>query len=200
MKRLFDVALTLLLMPLWAPLALVTALAVRAYLGSPVLFVQKRAGKGGKVFSLVKFRTMSQGSGDDASRLGRFGLFLRSTSLDEIPQFWNVLKGDMSLVGPRPLPAEYLPRYSPVQNRRHEVKPGITGWAQVHGRNDLEWEEKFLYDVEYVDSHSFALDLKILAMTLLKVVQRRGISHGAEKTMSEFTGGGALNAPRNRVP
>lgn len=188
MKRIFDVALVVAFLPLWVPLALAVALAVRVFLGKGVFFFQRRAGKDGKAFNLVKFRTMKEGPGDDSERLTRFGSLLRSTSLDEIPQLWNVLKGDMSLVGPRPLPVEYLPRYSPEQNRRHEVRPGLTGLAQVRGRNELGWDEKFRYDVEYVDTRSFALDLRILALTAIKVILRRGISHGAESTMSEFLG------------
>lgn len=188
MKRFFDVALVVFSAPLWVFAALVVALSVRVFLGKKVFFIQKRAGLGGKAFDLVKFRTMRDGPGGDAERLTRFGSFLRSTSLDEIPQLLNVLRGDMSLVGPRPLPVEYLPRYSPLQSRRHEVRPGITGWAQVHGRNAIGWEEKFRYDVEYVDRRSLALDLRILAMTVLQVALRRGISHGSEATMGEFLG------------
>ena len=188
MKRALDVALTLCAAPVALVLAAAVALAVRLALGRPVLFRQERAGLGGRPFSILKFRTMREGPGADAERLGRFGRFLRATSLDELPELWNVLKGEMSLVGPRPLPVRYLPRYSPVQARRHEVPPGLTGWAQVHGRNALDWDEKFRYDVDYVDSRSLWLDAKILLMTVWQVLGCRGISHEGEATMGEFTG------------
>ena len=186
MKRAADLFLTALFSPLWVPLVLVVALAVRIALGRPVFFRQKRAGLGGREFTLVKFRTMLPGDGPDDSRLTRFGRFLRASSLDELPELWNVIKGDMSLVGPRPLPVRYLPRYSPEQARRHEVRPGITGWAQINGRNALDWESKFRYDVEYVDRRSFAMDVGILAVTVFQVLFPRNISHGGEATMSEF--------------
>lgn len=186
MKRLFDLAIIVLLAPVWIPVAAVVALAVWVCLGRPVLFAQDRAGLNGRPFTLYKFRTMREGDGPDAERLTRFGRFLRASSLDELPELWNVLNGQMSLVGPRPLPVRYLPRYTPEQNRRHEVRPGITGWAQVHGRNALDWEAKFRYDVDYVDSRSMGLDLKILWMTLAQVVVARDISHANEATMSEF--------------
>ena len=186
MKRAADLFLTALFSPLWVPLVLVVALAVRIALGRPVFFKQKRAGLGGREFTLVKFRTMLPGDGPDDSRLTRFGRFLRASSLDELPELWNVIKGDMSLVGPRPLPVRYLPRYSPEQARRHEVRPGITGWAQINGRNALDWESKFRYDVEYVDKRSFAMDVGILAVTVFQVLFPRNISHGGEATMSEF--------------
>ena len=186
MKRAADLFLTALFSPLWVPLALAVALAVRVALGRPVLFRQKRTGLGGREFTLVKFRTMLPGDGPDESRLTRFGRILRATSLDELPELWNVVRGDMSLVGPRPLPVRYLPRYSPEQARRHEVLPGITGWAQIHGRNALDWETKFRYDVEYVDRRSFAMDVGILAATVFQVLFPRNISHGGEATMSEF--------------
>ena len=186
MKRAADLFLTALFSPLWVPLVLVVALAVRIALGRPVFFRQKRAGLGGREFTLVKFRTMLPGDGPDDSRLTRFGRFLRASSLDELPVLWNVIKGDMSLVGPRPLPVRYLPRYSPEQARRHEVRPGITGWAQINGRNALDWESKFRYDVEYVDKRSFAMDVGILAVTVFQVLFPRNISHGGEATMSEF--------------
>ena len=186
MKRAADLFLTALFSPLWVPLVLVVALAVRIALGRPVFFRQKRAGLGGREFTLVKFRTMLPGDGPDDSRLTRFGRFLRASSLDELPELWNVIKGDMSLVGPRPLPVRYLPRYSPEQARRHEVRPGITGWAQINGRNALDWESKFRYDVEYVDKRSFAMDVGILAVTVFQVLFPRNISHGGEATMSEF--------------
>ena len=188
MKRLVDVVLTVAFAPLWAPLAALVALAVRTKLGRPVLFVQERAGKDGRPFRLFKFRTMLEGEGPDEERLTKFGRVLRASSLDELPELWNVLKGEMSLVGPRPLPVRYLPRYSPEQNRRHEVLPGITGWAQVNGRNALDWETKFRYDVDYVDSRSLWLDAKILVLTLVQVFRRQGIAHDGEATMSEFLG------------
>lgn len=188
MKRLLDLTIVILLAPFWVPVALVVGAFVFVFLGRPVFFVQERAGQGGRAFRLVKFRTMRTGGGTDAERLTRFGRFLRATSLDELPELWNVLRGEMSLVGPRPLPTRYLPRYTPEQNRRHEVRPGITGLAQVNGRNALDWETKFLYDVTYVDSRSFRLDLKILARTALQVVFPRHIAHDGEATMTEFVG------------
>ena len=186
MKRLVDVLVVVVAAPLWVPVAAVVALAVWLALGRPVFFRDLRAGLGGRPFWLVKFRTMREGPGTDAERLAPFGRFLRASSLDELPELWNVLKGDMSLVGPRPLPVRYLPRYTAEQNRRHEVRPGVTGWAQVNGRNALEWDEKFRYDVDYVDSRSFWLDAKILLMTALQLVRPRGISHAGEATMGEF--------------
>jgi lipopolysaccharide/colanic/teichoic acid biosynthesis glycosyltransferase len=177
-----------------APVMTVTALAVRATMGRPIFFRQVRPGQGGKLFEVFKFRTMLEARGSDgqplpdAQRLTRTGRFLRATSLDELPQLWNVLRGDMSLVGPRPLLVEYLPRYSAEQARRHDVLPGITGWAQVNGRNALDWDERFRLDVWYVDHWSVALDLKILALTLLRVVQRQGISYEGSATMFKFLG------------
>lgn len=159
-KRFFDIAVVLFAAPLWAPLAAAVAAAVRAFDGAPALFRQTRAGLGGRPFEVLKFRTMADG------RVTRLGAALRRLSLDELPQLVNVLKGDMSLVGPRPLPLAYLPRYTAEQARRHAVRPGITGWAQVHGRNAISWDEKFAYDVEYVDRRNLWLDLKILLMTL----------------------------------
>ena len=188
MKRLLDILIILVLAPLWVPILLLVSLSVLLAMGRPVFFKQERAGKGGKPFFLCKFRTMKLGDAPDAERLTRFGKFLRTTSLDELPELWNVIKGEMSLVGPRPLPIRYLPRYSPEQNRRHEVLPGITGWAQVNGRNALDWEMKFRYDVDYVDSRSLFLDLKILAMTFFQTIFPRNISHSGEATMSEFLG------------
>lgn len=188
MKRALDVALTLCAAPVALVLAAAVALAVRLALGRPVLFRQERAGLGGRPFSILKFRTMREGPGTDAERLGRFGRFLRASSLDELPELWNVLKGDMSLVGPRPLPTRYLPRYTPEQARRHEVRPGITGWAQVNGRNALSWEEKFRLDVWYVDNRSLLLDLKILFLTVFKTASRDGINHPGSDTMDEFLG------------
>ena len=186
MKRLLDIALVVLFAPLWIPLAALVALLVLAFLGAPVFFRDVRAGLGGRPFTLVKFRSMREGAGTDAERLTKFGRFLRASSLDELPELGNVLKGDMSLVGPRPLPIRYLPRYTPEQARRHEVRPGVTGLAQVNGRNALDWDEKFRYDVAYVDSHSFFGDLKILAQTFLQCLRPRGISHPGEATMREF--------------
>ena len=188
MKRFLDLAIILVLGPIWIPVAAVVAALVWAKLGRPVLFRQERAGLDGRPFWLVKFRTMREGEGTDEERLTRFGRFLRAASLDELPELWNVLKGEMSLVGPRPLPVRYLPRYTPEQNRRHEVLPGITGWAQVNGRNALDWETKFRYDVDYVDSRSVWLDLKILWMTFTQVIVAKDISHEGEATMSEFCG------------
>ena len=187
-KRIADVLLVLAAAPVWMPLAAAVALAVRVALGRPVLFHDLRAGLGGRQFRLVKFRTMRVGPGTDAERLTPFGRFLRASSLDELPELWNVLKGDMSLVGPRPLPVRYLPRYTAEQGRRHEVRPGITGRAQVNGRNALEWEEKFRLDVEYVDNRSPWLDLRILLMTAWQLLRPRHISHAGEATMSEFAG------------
>ena len=191
-KRSFDIVIAgfglLFLMPL---LALISLL-VRYKIGSPVLFIQARPGLNSRSFLLVKFRTMmniSERNGvdlTDAQRLTSFGGFLRSTSLDELPELWNVLKGDMSLVGPRPLLIKYLTRYSPEQKRRHEVRPGVTGWAQVNGRNAISWEDKFRLDVWYVDNMSFWLDIKILFLTFLRVFQRKGVSAIGEATMPEF--------------
>jgi lipopolysaccharide/colanic/teichoic acid biosynthesis glycosyltransferase len=172
----------------WLPLLAVTGLAVRLSLGRPVFFVQERPGLGGRPFRLIKFRTMRAGQGSDAERLTRLGRFLRSTSLDELPELLNVLKGEMSLVGPRPLLMRYLARYTPEQARRHEVRPGLTGWAQVNGRNALTWERKFEYDVWYVDHRSLWLDAKILWLTVWQVLTRKGISGEGEATMGEFWG------------
>lgn len=195
MKRLFDFAASALALIVLAPLFAVLAILVWKRLGRPVFFVQGRPGKNGRLFSMVKFRTMRDAQDSegrplpDAERMTPFGRFLRSTSLDELPELWNVFKGDMSLVGPRPLLKEYLPLYSPEQARRHDVRPGITGWAQINGRNALSWEEKFAYDVWYVDNRSFWLDLKIIALTVGKVLGRSGISAKGEATMPRFTGG-----------
>ena len=186
MKRVLDLLLVLLAAPFWLPLLLLVALAVLCALGRPVFFTQERAGLGGRPFRIVKFRSMRNGPGTDAERLTRFGRFLRASSLDEIPELLLVLSGRMSLVGPRPLPTAYLPRYSPEQARRHEVPPGITGWAQVNGRNLLSWEDKFRHDVWYVDHRSLLLDLKILFLTISAVFSHTGISAANEATMSEF--------------
>ena len=164
-KRLFDILFVLLTAWLWLPLLALTALAVWLCDGRPIFFLQNRAGKGGRPFNVYKFKTMVAPAGGEPVATG-LGRWLRKLSLDEVPQLVNVLKGDMSLVGPRPLPVMYLPRYSPEQARRHEVRPGITGWAQVHGRNALTWADKFRYDVEYVEKHSLSMDLKILLMTI----------------------------------
>lgn len=190
MKRAFDIAVVALSSPLWLPLVALTAVAVAAVSGRPLFFVHERAGRCGKPFKLIKFRTMKPGDAPDAERLTRFGNFLRKTSLDELPEIFNVIRGEMSLVGPRPLPVRYLPRYSEEQNRRHEVLPGITGWAQVNGRNLLGWDEKFRFDVEYVERRSLRFDIKILFLSVWQVLARRGISHAGEATMSEFTGPG----------
>jgi len=194
LKRLFDLLVTLPALFLLAPLMGLLALLVRFKLGAPVLFRQQRPGLHGRPFMLYKFRTMTDARDaegallPDAERLTSFGRFLRSTSLDELPELFNVLKGEMSLVGPRPLLMEYLPRYTPEQRRRHEVKPGLTGWAQVNGRNALSWEEKFALDVWYVEHCSFWLDLKILWRTLVKVIRREGISSEGHATASKFMG------------
>ena len=193
-KRFCDVAISLFLLVLLSFPLLFLVLAVRLFLGSPVFFRQERPGRGGKIFRLIKFRTMSDrrdGEGNllpDAERLTRFGNFLRRTSLDELPELLNVLKGEMSLVGPRPLLVKYLPLYSPEQARRHLVRPGITGWAQVHGRNAITWEEKFRFDVWYVEHLSFCLDLRIIVMTLVQACRREGISAAGCATMPEFKG------------
>ena len=189
MKRGVDIFLTVLAAPIWVPLVAVVAVMVRVTLGRPVFFFDMRAGRLGRPFRLVKFRTMCTGDAPDEERMTRFGRFLRATSLDELPELWNVLKGDMSLVGPRPLPVRYLSRYTSHQNRRHEVRPGLTGWAQVSGRNALEWEEKFRYDVDYVDGMSLWLDAKILFLTAVQVLFPRNISHAGSATMTEFKGG-----------
>ena len=188
MRRIRDTIIVILSAPLWLPAALATAVAVRIFLGAPVFFTQWRAGKDAKPFLLVKFRTMRDGTGTDAERLGRFGRFLRASSLDELPELMHVLSGKMSLVGPRPLPVAYVPRYSARQARRHEVLPGVTGWAQVNGRNDVDWEERFERDVWYVDNRTHLLDFKIMLMTVAKVFSARGISKAGEATMPEFTG------------
>lgn len=188
MKRLMDTLIVVASAPLWAPLAALVALAVRIADGSPVVFRQERAGLGGRPFSMMKFRTMRRGEGSDADRTTRLGRFLRSTSLDELPQLLHVLSGKMALVGPRPLPTAYLPRYSPEQARRHEVRPGITGWAQVNGRNAISWDEKFRLDVWYVDNRSLLLDARILFLTVWRTVRREGINSSATETMEEFKG------------
>ena len=194
MKRIVELVLVLLAAPLWAPALLVISLVVRAKIGSPVYFTQSRPGLRGRPFLLRKFRTMTaarDASGQllpDGERLTSFGKWLRVTSLDELPELWSVLRGEMSLVGPRPLLTEYLSRYDATQARRYEVRPGITGWAQVNGRNAITWDQKFRFDVWYVDHRSVRLDFRILWLTLDRVLHRRGISAEGEATMSKFTG------------
>ena len=196
-KRPLDLALTIPALVLLSPLIAIVALLVRARLGSPVIFRQERPGLGGRLFTLYKFRTMRSATDDggrllpDAERLTTLGAALRAASLDELPELINVLRGDMSLVGPRPLLVEYLPLYSAEQRRRHDVRPGITGLAQVNGRNALGWREKFALDVEYVDRLSFRLDVRILLRTLVQVARREGISHRGHATMEPFRGGEA---------
>lgn len=193
-KRIVDLLLAAPTFIALSPVLGVVALLIRMRLGSPVLFRQMRPGLHGKPFAILKFRTMTDARdehGDllpDAQRLTRFGAFLRRSSIDELPELFNVLKGDMSLVGPRPLLMQYLDRYTPEQARRHEVKPGITGWAQINGRNALTWEEKFKLDVWYVDNWGIWLDIKIIIITLWKVLKREGINHPGMTTMSEFKG------------
>lgn len=193
-KRLFDILVAAIALALLLPVMAFLALMIKWWLGSPIVFQQIRPGLHSAPFKMVKFRTMTDACDPDAvllpddARLARFGRFLRSTSLDELPELWNVLKGDMSLVGPRPLLMEYLPLYSPEQARRHEVRPGITGWAQVNGRNAISWEERFRLDVWYVDHQSVWLDLKILWLTVISVFFRHGINEPGQVTMSKFTG------------
>jgi lipopolysaccharide/colanic/teichoic acid biosynthesis glycosyltransferase len=193
-KRVFDLTASVAALIVLAPALLVLAFVIRHRLGSPVLFSQVRPGLKGEPFRMYKFRSMTDGRDangaqlPDAARLTPFGRKLRSSSLDELPELWNVIKGEMSLVGPRPLLMEYLPLYSPEQTRRHDVRPGITGWAQINGRNAISWDDKFRLDTWYADNHSFGLDMKILAMTLMKVVRRDGISADGEATMPRFTG------------
>lgn len=199
MKRVFDFVVSFLGLLLISPVFVLIAVLLRVKLGSPVLFKQQRPGLRGKPFYLYKFRTMTDGRDSqgnmlsDDYRLTPVGRMLRKTSLDELPQLINVLQGNLSLVGPRPLLMEYLGRYSPFHARRHEVKPGMTGWAQVNGRNAISWEEKFALDVWYVDNRSFWLDLKILGMTFLKVIHSEGISQSGHATMPEFLGGKNTN-------
>lgn len=193
-KRLFDILVSATALVLLSPVIAIVAWQISRKMGSPVLFRQTRPGLNGRPFQMVKFRTMKDAvdvEGNplpDSERLTPFGQFLRSSSLDELPELWNVLKGDMSLVGPRPLLMEYLPLYSPEQYRRHEVRPGVTGWAQVNGRNAISWDDKFKFDVWYVDNQSFWLDLKILLLTVKKVFVREGISADGHATMEKFKG------------
>lgn len=189
-----DIALSGSALLVLLPMLLILAIIVRVNLGSPVLFQQVRPGRGGKPFRMIKFRTMRNAfdsNGEqlpDSQRMTPLGSFLRTSSLDELPELWNVFKGEMSLVGPRPLLMEYLPLYNSRQYRRHEVRPGVTGWAQVNGRNALSWEEKFELDVWYVENRSLFLDLKIIAMTVKKVIKKDGINASGQATMSKFTG------------
>ena len=193
-KRILDIISSLLAIIILSPLLAVTAVLVKTKLGSPVLFKQERPGKDEKIFTLMKFRTMTDERDEngellpDEVRLTKFGKFLRSTSIDELPELFNILKGDMSVIGPRPLLVEYIPRYNEHQHRRHEVRPGLSGWAQVNGRNSISWEEKFDLDVEYVDNYSFAMDVKILFMTVLNVLKKEGISSETSATMEVFMG------------
>lgn len=193
-KRLLDFVLSLVAIIALSPVLLLIACLVRIKLGSPVIFKQQRPGLNERIFTLYKFRTMTDERNErgellpDEARLTDFGKFLRSTSLDELPELFNILKGDMSIVGPRPLLVEYLPLYNQYQRRRHEVRPGLTGWAQVNGRNALSWEDKFNYDVEYVDNLSFLLDLKIIFLTVKKVLKREGINQEGRATMEYFRG------------
>lgn len=194
MKRIFDIVLAALAIAGLFPVIIVVSILVRIKLGGPIFFTQVRPGLHGKPFKMVKFRTMRNAvdkCGEplpDALRMTAFGRLLRSTSLDELPELWNVLKGEMSMVGPRPLLLQYLPLYSIDQNRRHEVRPGVTGWAQVNGRNSISWDEKFELDVWYVDNSSLWLDVKILLLTVKKVLVRDGISQENSATMAPFTG------------
>ena len=191
-KRTLDIILSLIALILLSPVLLVLALLIRLKLGNPIIFTQERAGKKGKPFTIYKFRTMTNATDakgqllPNARRKTKFGNLLRSTSLDELPELWNVLKGEMSLVGPRPLLIEYLPYYTDEQNQRHDVRPGITGWAQINGRNALNWDEKFELDVWYVKHQSFLLDIKILLKTVVKVVQRKNINYSKERFTPRF--------------
>jgi sugar transferase EpsL len=193
-KRAIDILVALTGLVLLAPLVLTLSILIILFMGRPVFFRQERPGLNNRIFRLVKFRTMTDDTDDtgkplpDAHRLTRLGKFLRRSSMDELPQLWNVLKGELSLVGPRPLLVHYLELYSPDQMRRHLVKPGITGWAQVNGRNDITWEEKFLLDVWYVDNQSLLLDLRILAMTVVKVLEGEGVSQTGHATAEPFKG------------
>ena len=194
MKRFFDLMVTLIMFPLVLLICFIVVVFIKIKLGSPVFFLQPRPGLNSKIFNMIKFRTMTDGrdfNGDflpDSARLTKFGKFLRSTSLDELPELWNVLKGEMSLIGPRPLLIEYLPLYNRRQLRRHEVLPGITGWAQINGRNSISWEDKFSLDEWYVDNQSMWLDIKILFLTVKKITQRDGISQDGYDTTEYFKG------------
>lgn len=198
-KFILDRVVAAIALLFFSPVLLIVALAIYIHMGSPILFTQMRPGKDGCIFTFYKFRTMTNDRNPDGNfipdeqRLTTLGQFLRETSLDELPQLWNVLKGDMSFVGPRPLLVQYLDRYTSEQTRRHEVKPGITGWVQVNGRNNLNWEEKFQLDVWYVDHWSIWLDIKIISLTIIKVVLREGISKEGYATMPEFTDQGVAD-------
>ena len=193
-KRLFDITVASIALLLLSPIILYVGYKVSRNLGTPVIFKQERPGKDGKIFTMSKFRTMKDSCGvdgqplPDSERLTAFGMKLRNSSLDELPELWNVLKGEMIIVGPRPLLVEYLPLYSPEQVRRHNVRPGITGWAQINGRNALSWEEKFTLDCWYVDNRSFWLDIKIIFLTIKKVFKKEDINSAGEATMSKFKG------------
>lgn len=193
-KKILDIISSLLAIIILSPLlGMLTVIGAFEMKGNP-FFTQERPGKDEKIFKLIKFRTMTNAKDkdgnllSDADRLTRYGKFLRNTSLDELPELFNILKGDMSVIGPRPLLVQYLPRYNEYQHRRHEVKPGLSGWAQVNGRNAISWEDKFNYDVEYVDNYSMLMDIKILFMTILNVLKREGISSETSATMEEFMG------------
>lgn len=202
-KRIFDVILVLIASPIWVPLICIVAIMVRFKLGKPVFFLSYRPGLKAQLFRLIKFRSMTEisvtdiHSISDNERITDFGRFLRSTSLDELPSLLNVLKGDLSLVGPRPLLTQYLSRYSPAQARRHEVRPGITGWSQLKVRNEATWEEKLALDVWYVDHNGFWTDLRILLLTLVKVIRREGINAIGSATMPEFMGIQSTNDHRD---
>ena len=193
-KRIIDLLLSGIALLVLSPVYLVLAVLVRRRLGSPVIFSQQRPGRNGRIFEMYKFRSMTDARNADGEllpdeyRLTEFGKKLRATSLDELPELWNIFKGDMSIVGPRPLLVRYLPRYNERQKHRHDVRPGLTGWAQVNGRNAISWEQKFAYDVEYVEKESFLLDLKIILMTVGKVLHRSGINQDGNATMEEFMG------------
>lgn len=193
-KRFLDIFLSGMALIILSPILFVTAILVRVKLGSPVIFCQERPGRDEKIFKLHKFRSMSDARDEngnllpDEIRLGKFGRNLRATSLDELPELWDIFRGKMSIVGPRPLLVKYLPLYNDEQHRRHDVRPGLTGWAQVHGRNLASWEEEFVYDVDYVDHISFALDVKIIFMTVRCVLAREGISAEGSATMEDFVG------------
>lgn len=193
-KRIIDLLLSGLALLVLSPVYLVLAVLVRRRLGSPVIFSQQRPGRNGRIFEMYKFRSMTDARNaegellPDEYRLTEFGKKLRATSLDELPELWNIFKGDMSIVGPRPLLVRYLPRYNERQKHRHDVRPGLTGWAQVNGRNAISWEQKFAYDVEYVEKESFLLDMKIILMTVGKVLHRSGINQDGNATMEEFMG------------
>lgn len=193
-KRFFDIVSSLIAIIILSPVLVITSILVRTKLGSPVLFKQERPGKDEKIFTLMKFRTMTDERDEngellpDEIRLTKFGEFLRSTSIDELPELFNILNGDMSVIGPRPLLVRYLPRYNEHQHRRHEVRPGLSGWAQVNGRNTVSWEDKFDMDVEYVDNYSMFMDIKILFMTVVNVLKHDGISSETSATMEEFMG------------